>query len=73
MVRNTEYKRPHAACSSIMASMLPAAPSRRRLPDLQALNAFVTVCDAGSIGVAAQRLGMSQSAVSQAIKGLEQE
>lgn len=54
-----------------MRSMPPTAPSRRRLPDLQALNAFVTVCDAGSMGVAAQRLGMSQSAVSQAIKGLE--
>jgi DNA-binding transcriptional LysR family regulator len=52
--------------------MLPVLPSRRnRLPDLQALNAFVTVCDAGSMGVAAQRLGLSQSAVSQAIKGLE--
>jgi DNA-binding transcriptional LysR family regulator len=55
-----------------MNTMPPAAPSRRRLPDLQALHAFVTVCDAGSMGLAAQRLGMSQSAVSQAIKGLEQ-
>lgn len=54
--------------------MLSVLPSRRnRLPDLQALNAFVAVCDAGSMGVAAQRLGMSQSAVSQAIKALELE
>jgi DNA-binding transcriptional LysR family regulator len=59
------------ATDRIMTTMHAAAPSRRRLPDLQALNAFVTVCDAGSMGVAAQRLGMSQSAVSQAIKGLE--
>jgi DNA-binding transcriptional LysR family regulator len=57
-----------------MSTMLSASPNRRnRLPDLQALNAFVTVCDSGSMGVAAQRLGMSQSAVSQAIKGLELE
>lgn len=54
-----------------MRTMSPAPPSRRRLPDLQALHAFVTVCDAGTMGLAAQRLGMSQSAVSQAIKGLE--
>jgi DNA-binding transcriptional LysR family regulator len=59
---------------SNMPTMPFAPPNRRkRLPDLQALNAFVTVCDAGSMGVAAQRLGMSQSAVSQAIKALELE
>ena len=57
-----------------MTTMLPAATSRRhRLPDLQALHAFVTVCDSGSMGLAAQRLAMSPSAVSQAIKGLEQD
>ena len=72
MVPNIENKGPLAATAFIMTTMLPAAPSHRRLPDLQALNAFVTVCDSGSMGLAAQRLGMSQSAVSQAIKGLEQ-
>ena len=58
-----------------MSRMSPADPSRRhrRLPDLHALEAFVTVCDAGSMALAAQRLGLSQSAVSQAIKGLEKE
>ena len=57
-----------------MTTMLSASPSRRnRLPDLQALNAFVTVCESGSMGLAAQRLGLSQSAVSQTIKGLELE
>jgi DNA-binding transcriptional LysR family regulator len=44
----------------------------RALPDLRALEAFVTVCEAGSMALAAQRLGLSQSAVSQAVKGLEQ-
>ena len=57
-----------------MSRMTPASPSHRhrRLPDLHALEAFVTVCDSGSMALAAQRLGLSQSAVSQAIKGLEQ-
>ncbi len=50
-----------------------ASPARvRALPDLRALEAFVTVCESGSMALAAQRLGLSQSAVSQAIKGLEQ-
>lgn len=50
----------------------PRAPRRSRtLPDLQALQAFVAVCDAGSMALAAQQLGLSQSAVSQAIKALE--
>ena len=58
-----------------MSRMTPASPSRRhrRLPDLQALEAFVTVCESGSMALAARRLGLSQSAVSQAIKGLERE
>lgn len=42
------------------------------LPDLRALEAFVTVCEAGSMALAARRLGVSQSAISQSIKQLEQ-
>jgi DNA-binding transcriptional LysR family regulator len=45
----------------------------RPLPDLQLLEAFVAVCDAGSMALAAQRQGMSQSAISQAVKTLETE
>jgi DNA-binding transcriptional LysR family regulator len=41
------------------------------LPDLRALDVFVTVCNTGSMALAAQRLSMSQSAVSQMIKALE--
>lgn len=50
-----------------------AAPQRLQptLPDLRALEAFVTVCEAGSMALAAQRLGVSQSAVSQSIQQLE--
>ncbi|WP_085315493.1 LysR family transcriptional regulator [Derxia lacustris] len=51
-----------------------AVPRRHRaLPDLHALEAFVTVCEAGSMALAAQRLGVSQSAVSQLVKALETE
>ena len=48
-----------------------AAPARRSnaLPELRSLEAFVTVCEAGSMSHAAQRLGVSQSAVSQMIRG----
>jgi DNA-binding transcriptional LysR family regulator len=55
-------------------TLAPAATATRvrALPDLRALEAFVTVCEAGSMALAAQRLGVSQSAVSQAVKGLEQ-
>lgn len=55
-------------------TLTPAATATRvrALPDLRALEAFVTVCEAGSMALAAQRLGVSQSAVSQAVKGLEQ-
>jgi DNA-binding transcriptional LysR family regulator len=40
-------------------------------PDLRALHAFITVCEQGSMSLAATRLGVSQSAVSQMIKTLE--
>ena len=49
----------------------PSQRPARTLPDLRALEAFVTVCASGSMALAAQRLGMSQSAVSQMIKALE--
>lgn len=53
-------------------SASPRPPRRSRvLPDLQALEAFVAVCDAGSMALAAQQLGVSQSALSQAVKTLE--
>lgn len=52
----------------------PAAARRgRALPDLHALETFVTVCESGSMAAAAQRLGVTQSAVSQAIRNLEAE
>lgn len=41
------------------------------LPDLRALETFVTVCEAGSMAQAAKRLGITQSAVSQLIRVLE--
>ncbi|CAN5653353.1 LysR family transcriptional regulator [soil metagenome] len=44
---------------------------RNAVPDLRALEAFVTVCEVGSMAVAAQRLRISQSAVSQLVKRLE--
>lgn len=54
------------------APTVPTAARRHRsLPDLRALEAFVTVCDAGSMAAAAQRLGVSQSAVSQLVRALE--
>ncbi|MEW5422088.1 LysR family transcriptional regulator [Amorphus sp. 3PC139-8] len=40
--------------------------------DLKALRVFLTVVEAGGMTPAAQRLGMTQSGVSQAIAGLEQ-
>ncbi|KAI3602684.1 Transcriptional regulator, LysR family (plasmid) [Cupriavidus necator H850] len=51
----------------------PALREERALPDLHALQTFLTVCEAGSMVLAAQRLGVSQSAVSQVIRSLEGE
>jgi DNA-binding transcriptional LysR family regulator len=58
-----------------MAASKPTATVRRTLdmPDLRALETFVAVCDASSMVLAAERLGLSQSAVSQSIKSLEEE
>ncbi|MGR6808452.1 LysR family transcriptional regulator (plasmid) [Sphaerotilus natans] len=58
-----------------MAASKPPATVRRTLdmPDLRALETFVAVCDASSMVLAAERLGLSQSAVSQAIKSLEED
>lgn len=58
-----------------MADPRPSATPRRTLgmPDLRALETFVTVCEANSMVLAAERLGLSQSAVSQAIKSLEED
>ncbi|MFK4444296.1 DNA-binding transcriptional LysR family regulator [Caballeronia udeis] len=41
--------------------------------DLRALQAFVAVCDTGSMTAAARQLGVSQSAISQAVSALERE
>lgn len=51
--------------------LIPASPHAQALPDLRALEAFVTVCEAGSMALAAHRLGISPSAVSQSVKALE--
>lgn len=59
--------------------MLMAASSgvriRRQsgLPDLRALEVFVAVCESPTMLQAAERLGLSQSAISQAVKSLEDE
>ena len=48
----------------------------RRTPppiDLRALQAFVAVCESGSMTAAAKRIGVSQSAISQSIATLERE
>jgi len=53
-----------------------AAPPKRRakaLFDLRALEAFVAVCEDGSMLLAGRRLGVSQSAISQLLKSLEQD
>lgn len=58
--------------SDSIRSEAPSTQRRARaLPDLRALEAFVTVCEAGSMTEAARRLGLSQSAVSQAVRSLE--
>ena len=41
--------------------------------DLRSLQAFVAVCDTGSMTAAAKQLGVSQSAISQAVSALERE
>lgn len=48
---------------------------RRTQPpiDLRALQAFVAVCETGSMTAAARQLGVSQSAVSQSVSSLERE
>lgn len=58
-----------------MAASTPPANARRTLdmPDLRSLETFVAVCDASSMALAAERLGLSQSAVSQSIKSLEED
>ncbi len=58
-----------------MATSKSSSSTRRTLamPDLRALETFVAVCDAHSMVEAAERLGLSQSAVSQAIKSLEED
>jgi DNA-binding transcriptional LysR family regulator len=68
----------HFRMTAMAESKSPApAPSHARrtpsLPDLRTLETFVAVCDANSMVLAAERLGLSQSAVSQAIKSLEEE
>jgi DNA-binding transcriptional LysR family regulator len=51
---------------------MPTMPDHRpTLPDLRALETFVAVVEANSMTGAAERLGLSQSAVSQAIRTLE--
>jgi len=58
-----------------MADSKTSATTRRTpgMPDLRALETFVAVCDANAMVLAAERLGLSQSAVSQAIKSLEED
>lgn len=53
----------------------PTGAARRAqdVPDLRALETFVAVCEASSMTLAADRLGLSQSAVSQSIRSLEEE
>ncbi|MBB1160367.1 LysR family transcriptional regulator [Aquariibacter albus] len=51
----------------------PRGAAARALPDLRTLEAFVCVCESGSMAAAAVRLGLSQSAISQSIRGLEQQ
>jgi DNA-binding transcriptional LysR family regulator len=44
-----------------------------RAPDLRAVETLLAVCDAGGIGAAARRIGLTQPAVSQIIRRLETE
>jgi len=55
-------------------SRQPARQGSRQaaaLPDLRALEVFTAVAEAGSMTAAAERLGLSQSGVSQAVRHLE--
>lgn len=68
--------RADAGRASRVPARAPSPPGPRspaRLPDLRALETFVAVCDARSMALAAERLGLSQSAVSQSVKSLEDE
>nr|WP_321806337.1 LysR family transcriptional regulator [Burkholderia sp. BCC1993] len=58
-----------------MDAAATGAAMRRTLSpiDLRALQAFVAVCETGSMTAAARRIGVSQSAISQAISALERE
>lgn len=53
----------------------PSGGARRSqgVPDLRALETFVAVFEANSMTLAAERLGLSQSAVSQSIRSLEED
>lgn len=48
------------------------APAAAALPEFRLLRAFVALNDAGSMTVAAKRLGLTQSAVSQSVRHLEE-
>lgn len=59
--------------TSTSASSSDETRRDRALPDLHALQTFMAVCESGSMVLAAQRLGVSQSAISQTIRSLEGE
>lgn len=61
------------AKSAPMPSAISPTRRRARVPDLHALQVFIAVCESGSMALAAQGLGVSQSAVSQMIRSLEVE
>jgi DNA-binding transcriptional LysR family regulator len=54
-----------------MVDRSPPAGRLPDLPDLRLLEVFITVCEADTMTVAAARLGLSQSAVSQSVRSLE--
>lgn len=59
------------AAAGSFASTLGERGSKQALPNLCALETFMAVCEAGSMVLAAQRLGVTQSAVSQMMRVLE--
>lgn len=69
--RSTASAKARVATPSTVPATAPTHRRHRALPDLRALEAFVTVCDAGTMAAAAQRLGVTQSAVSQMVRALE--